>query len=188
MKRTRHVAGHEFAADLPARVCAACGTSYFDDPVVGQFDALVAVKLAEAGVTEPAALQFMRKVTGLQGKEFAELLAVRPETVSQRRNTRERLLERVRSPVDPDIYPRHSLSLTIDFASRPVRPDAPGREENVSAQLLTYGHILPGRDGSCGEQTHKGGAFLVMVVVVTGVHHRGIVYAEKCSDLREEAG
>jgi putative zinc finger/helix-turn-helix YgiT family protein len=83
MKRTRHVAGHEFAADLPARVCAECGTSYFDDPVVGQFDALVAAKLAEAGVTEPAALQFMRKVTGLQGKEFAELLAVRPETVSR---------------------------------------------------------------------------------------------------------
>jgi putative zinc finger/helix-turn-helix YgiT family protein len=83
MKRKRHVAGHEFAADLPARVCAACGTSYFGDLVVGQFDALVAAKLAEAGVTEPEALKFMRKVTGLQGKEFAELLAVRPETVSR---------------------------------------------------------------------------------------------------------
>ncbi len=83
MRRERRVAGHVFTADLPARVCGECGTSYFDDLVVGQFDALVAVKLAEAGVTEPAALQFMRKVTGLQGKEFAELLAVRPETVSR---------------------------------------------------------------------------------------------------------
>lgn len=83
IRRKRHVAGHLFVADLPARVCGACGTSYVDDPVVGQFDALVAVKLAEAGVTEPEALRFMRKVTGLQGKEFAELLAVRPETVSR---------------------------------------------------------------------------------------------------------
>jgi putative zinc finger/helix-turn-helix YgiT family protein len=83
MKQKRHVAGHEFAADLPARVCAKCGTSYFDDLVVSQFDALVAARLAEAGVMEAAALKFMRKVTGLQGKEFAELLAVRPETVSR---------------------------------------------------------------------------------------------------------
>jgi DNA-binding transcriptional regulator YiaG len=70
-------------ADLPARVCEGCGTSYFDDRAVGQFDSLVAVKLAEAGVCEPEALRFLRKVTGLQGKEFAELLAVRPETVSR---------------------------------------------------------------------------------------------------------
>lgn len=83
VKRKRHVAGHAFTADLPARVCTQCGTSYFDDRAVGQFDALVAAKLAEAGVTAPEALKFMRKVTGLQGKEFAELLAVRPETVSR---------------------------------------------------------------------------------------------------------
>ncbi len=83
VKRKRHVAGHVFTADLPARVCAECGTTYFDDRVVGQFDTLVAAKLAEAGVTESGALKFMRKVTGLQGKEFAELLAVRPETVSR---------------------------------------------------------------------------------------------------------
>lgn len=83
VKRKRHVAGHMFTADLPARVCAECGTTYFEDRVVGQFDALVAAKLAEAGVTAPEALKFMRKVTGLLGKEFAELLAVRPETVSR---------------------------------------------------------------------------------------------------------
>jgi putative zinc finger/helix-turn-helix YgiT family protein len=83
MKRTRHVAEHEFTARLPAGDCAACGTIFFDDAVVDQFDVLVAARLAEAGVTEPEALRFMRKVTGLQGKEFAELLGVRPETVSR---------------------------------------------------------------------------------------------------------
>jgi len=83
VRRERHVAGHEFTADLPARVCAGCGTSYFDDRVVGQFDAAVVAKLAEAGVTEPEALKFMRKAMGLRGKEFAELLGVRAETVSR---------------------------------------------------------------------------------------------------------
>ena len=83
IKRKRHVAGHEFAADVPASVCVECRASYFDDRVVSEFDALVAAKLAEAGVAAPEALKFMRKVTGLQGKEFAELLAVRPETVSR---------------------------------------------------------------------------------------------------------
>ncbi|MBI4518617.1 MAG: helix-turn-helix domain-containing protein [Deltaproteobacteria bacterium] len=83
IRRERHVAGHVFTADLPARVCAGCATTYFDDLVVSQFDALVAARLAEAGVTEPEALKFMRKGTGLQAKEFAELLAVRPETVSR---------------------------------------------------------------------------------------------------------
>ena len=83
VRRKRHVAGHVFAAELPAHVCKECGTSYFADRAVGQFDALVAARLAEAGVAEPEALQFLRKVTGLQGKEFSELLAVRPETVSR---------------------------------------------------------------------------------------------------------
>jgi len=36
MTRKRHVAGHVFTADLPAGLCAKCGTSYFDDVVVGQ--------------------------------------------------------------------------------------------------------------------------------------------------------
>jgi putative zinc finger/helix-turn-helix YgiT family protein len=96
VKRKRHVGGHVFTADLPARVCAACGHSYFEDRVVGQFDALVAAKLAEAGVTAAEALKFMRKVTGLQGKEFADLLAVRPETVSR--------WEQGRRPVDRATY------------------------------------------------------------------------------------
>jgi putative zinc finger/helix-turn-helix YgiT family protein len=96
IRRKRHVAGCEFTADLQARVCTGCGTSYFEDRVVGQFDAAVAARLAEAGVTDPAALKFMRKVTGLQGKEFAELLGVRPETVSR--------WEQGKRPVDRATY------------------------------------------------------------------------------------
>lgn len=90
------MAGHVFSADLPARVCAGCGNTYFDDVVVSQFDSLVAARLVAAGVTHPDALKFMRKVTGLQGKEFAELLAVRAETVSR--------WEHGRRPIDRATY------------------------------------------------------------------------------------
>ena len=96
VRRKRHVAGHIFIGALPARVCARCAASYFDDLTVGEFDVLVAAKLAEAGLTDPEALQFMRKATGLQGKEFAELLAVRPETVSR--------WEQGKRPVDRATY------------------------------------------------------------------------------------
>lgn len=112
IQRTRHVAGHAFTTDLPARVCARCGTSYFDDPAVGQFDALVAAKLAEAGVTEPEALKFMRKVTGLQGKEFAELLAVRPETVS-RWEQGKRPIDRATYAVIRQLVYEHARGLTV---------------------------------------------------------------------------
>jgi len=123
MTRKRHVAGYVFTAELPSRTCAECGTSYFDDAAVGQFDALVAAKLAEAGVTEPEALKFMRKVTGLQGKEFAELLAVRPETVSR--------WEQGKRPIDRATYAvmrqlvserAHGVTATTDYLRSLRRP------------------------------------------------------------------
>ena len=83
VSRTRNVAGHAFTAELSAQVCATCGETYFADEDVAQFDLRVAARLVEAGVTEAEALKFMRKVTGLNGKEFAELLEVRAETVSR---------------------------------------------------------------------------------------------------------
>ena len=83
VERIRHVAGHAFAAELPAMVCPACGETYFADSVVASFDLHVAERLAAAGISDADALKFMRKVTGLTGKEFAELLQVRPETVSR---------------------------------------------------------------------------------------------------------
>lgn len=94
--RTRHVAGHAFTASLPARVCASCGEAYFADATVTSFDLVVAATLAEAGVAAAEALKFMRKVTGLNGKEFADLLEVRPETVSR--------WEKDKRPVDRATY------------------------------------------------------------------------------------
>lgn len=96
VERTRHVAGHVFAAKLPARVCGSCGVSYFSDDAVAAFDLAVAARLAEAGITAAEALKFMRKVTGLSGKQFAELLEVRPETVSR--------WEKAKRPIDRATY------------------------------------------------------------------------------------
>lgn len=94
--RTRHVAGHRFSARLAAQVCGSCGETYFDDATVASFDLAVAARLADAGVTSADALKFMRKVTGLQGKEFAALLHVRPETVSR--------WEQAKRPIDRATY------------------------------------------------------------------------------------
>jgi DNA-binding transcriptional regulator YiaG len=89
----------------------------------GQFDALVAAELAEAGVTEPEALKFMRKVTGLQGKEFAALLGVRPETVSR--------WEQGKRPIDRAAYAiirqivherRRGITVTTDYLRSLHRP------------------------------------------------------------------
>lgn len=79
----RHVAGRPFAGKLPARECTSCGMRYYDGPDLARFDLAVAITLANAAVTEPEALKFMRKSTERRAKEFAELLGVRPETVSR---------------------------------------------------------------------------------------------------------
>ncbi len=96
VERARHVAGHAFTARLPSQICSSCGTAYFADEDVASFDLHVAAKLAEAGIADAAALKFMRKVTGLNGKEFAGLLEVRPETVSR--------WEQGRRPIDRSTY------------------------------------------------------------------------------------
>ena len=83
VERTRSVANHVFAAKLPAEVCAVCATQYFSDPTVENFDLSIAFALLEAGANDAQALKFLRSVTGLQGKEFAALLGVRPETASR---------------------------------------------------------------------------------------------------------
>lgn len=96
IERIRHVAGHAFKAALPAQVCASCGATYFADADVAGFDLQVAATLAESGIKDAEALKFMRKVTGLNGKEFAELLEVRPETVSR--------WEQAKRPIDRSTY------------------------------------------------------------------------------------
>ena len=92
----RTIAGHRFTASLAAAECQHCGERYFESKPLMAFDRAVAAKLLEAGVTTPDALKFLRNMTGLQGKEFAELLGVRRETVSR--------WEQGKRPVDRATY------------------------------------------------------------------------------------
>ena len=82
-ERARHVAEHTFTMPLPAQVCGSCGESYYQQLDMRRFDLEVARRLTEAGIVAPEAVQFVRKATGVRGKELAELLDVRPETVSR---------------------------------------------------------------------------------------------------------
>ena len=80
---SRHVAGHEFQASIPARECISCNMKYYASSDLARFELATAITIANAALQAPEALKFMRKVTGLQGKQFADLLGVRPETVSR---------------------------------------------------------------------------------------------------------
>lgn len=81
--RVRDVAGLHFVAPLFAQKCTKCKTVFHDAKQLQHFDLLVALQLANEGVTVPEAVRFMRAATGLNAKTFAKLLDVRPETVSR---------------------------------------------------------------------------------------------------------
>jgi putative zinc finger/helix-turn-helix YgiT family protein len=116
VERIRHVAGHAFAARLPAQVCESCGETFFSDDAVTAFDLAVAAKLAGAGIVTADALKFMRKVTGLNGKEFAELLEVRPETVSRWEQDKRPIDRATYAIIRQLIFDRlHGSSVMADF-------------------------------------------------------------------------
>lgn len=80
---SRHVAGREFKKVVSFRQCTSCKAKYYTGEDLARFDLAVAINLANGAVIDAEALRFMRKATGLQAKEFADLLGVRPETVSR---------------------------------------------------------------------------------------------------------
>src|SRR5450432_3804101 len=93
---SRHIAGHEFQSAIPARECTSCGMKYYASDDLARFELATAITIANAALQVPEALKFMRKVTGLQAKQFADLLGVRPETVSR--------WESGKTPVDRATY------------------------------------------------------------------------------------
>ena len=120
---TRDVAGFQFAAKVAGFACPHCGERFFDGQPLIRLDLTIALRLAEAGVLTPEALKFMRKATGLNGKEFAELLSVRPETVSR--------WESGKLPIDRATYAivhqlvtdqLHQTSTTMDFLRSLAKP------------------------------------------------------------------
>ena len=82
----RKIGGQVFVTELPARKCSSCGEQTVSGPDLLAFDAAVAGELARSGVSSPDALKFLRKSMALTAAELAELLELRPETISRIEN------------------------------------------------------------------------------------------------------
>lgn len=78
---TMKLRGVEFLAH--GERCRECGEIVFDSSEVKRQERLVATGLVERGVRSGRDFQYVRKVAGLKATELAELLDVRPETVSR---------------------------------------------------------------------------------------------------------
>ncbi|MBI2895513.1 MAG: helix-turn-helix domain-containing protein [Deltaproteobacteria bacterium] len=80
------VGGHRFGGSLPALVCATCEESFVSAQHLGTFELGAAMMLASSGQASPDVFRFMRKTVGLRAADLAELLDVKPETVSRWEN------------------------------------------------------------------------------------------------------
>lgn len=63
--------------------CSACGETYFELAELERHETIAAAKIVERGVRTAIEFKFVRKMTGIQANELADLLDVRPETVSR---------------------------------------------------------------------------------------------------------
>lgn len=63
--------------------CSSCGETLFDDASVERQEIDAATALVARGIRTAAEFRFVRKVAGLLANDLAELLGVRPETVSR---------------------------------------------------------------------------------------------------------
>lgn len=79
----RELGGITFKAKVPVERCGACKEWLVSFPEGRRFELAVALAVVEHGLSSADAFKFMRKVTELRASDLAELLAVRPETVSR---------------------------------------------------------------------------------------------------------
>lgn len=84
--KSPQIGGHQFTAQAPLMKCSKCGLEIVDGASVERFEVLVAQKLIESGICTGAALRYTRKVLELRANELADLLDVKPETVSRWEN------------------------------------------------------------------------------------------------------
>lgn len=66
-----------------ADLCASCGEMLFDDAEVGRQEQLIASALVTRGIRKGNEFKLVRTLAGFKATEVAELLGVRPETVSR---------------------------------------------------------------------------------------------------------
>lgn len=81
---TMKLRGVEFLAR--GERCRKCGEVVFDSAEVRRQERLIAAALVERGVRNGRDFKLVRKAAGLRANELAQLLDVRPETVSRWEN------------------------------------------------------------------------------------------------------
>jgi putative zinc finger/helix-turn-helix YgiT family protein len=69
--------------EAAGRQCGSCGETIFAGDEVQRQEREIATVLVARGVRTAAEFKFVRKVAGFRANEIAELLGVRPETVSR---------------------------------------------------------------------------------------------------------
>lgn len=72
-----------YHANVPMLQCPGCGEGYVEGPDLKTAELAVAAEVARRGPAAGFSFRFMRKVLGIRGNEMAELLGVRPETISR---------------------------------------------------------------------------------------------------------
>lgn len=72
-----------YYTSVPMQECPSCGEGYVDGPALKAAELTVAAEVARRGPAAGTSFRFMRKVLGIRGNEIAELLGVRPETISR---------------------------------------------------------------------------------------------------------
>ena len=69
--------------EAAGRQCGSCGETIFEGDEVQRHEREIAAALVARGVRTAAEFKFVRKMAGFRANEIAELLGVRPETVSR---------------------------------------------------------------------------------------------------------
>ena len=72
-----------YRTSVPMEQCPKCGEGFVEGPRLHQAELDVAAEVARRGPAAGETFRFMRKVLGIRGNEMAELLGVRPETISR---------------------------------------------------------------------------------------------------------
>jgi DNA-binding transcriptional regulator YiaG len=122
------VGTREFRATIPATVCDACGEELVADETMRRFELSVAARLAHIGEASGEALRYMRKALGLRAVDLAELLALRPETISRWENGRATVdrgaFAALAAAISDELAGRHATLDVLRALGRPRRTPA----------------------------------------------------------------
>lgn len=134
MTLKRKIAGRTYSVEVPVRI-AADGEEVVDGAVAASADLAVAAAIAAEGPVSGETFSWMRRAIGLQAKVLAELLDVRPESVS-RWERGERPMDRAAWLLLADlILERAGKRVSVLDLMKKIAARAPPRKE-VRVQML----------------------------------------------------